>query len=69
MGVQIFDRNGRVRAILQVAGHQLAGTCFGGADMQTLYVSTGDAIYRRKLKSVGFAQSGPPIVLPEGSAG
>jgi gluconolactonase len=69
MGVQIFDRNGRVRAILPVDGHQLAGICFGGADMQTLYVSTGDAIYRRKLKSVGFAPSAAPIVLPEGSGG
>ncbi len=69
MGVQIFDRNGRVRAILPITGHQLAGICFGGADMQSLYVSTGDAIYRRKLKSVGFAPSAAPIVLPEGSAG
>ncbi len=69
MGVQIFDRSGRVRAILPVDGHQLAGICFGGADMQTLYVSTGDAIYRRKLKAVGFAPSAAPIALPEGSAG
>ncbi len=69
MGVQIFDRNGRVRAILPVVGHQLAGICFGGADLQTLYVSTGNAIYRRKLKSVGFAPSAAPVVLPEGSAG
>ncbi|MES2219629.1 MAG: SMP-30/gluconolactonase/LRE family protein [Acidobacteriota bacterium] len=69
MGVQIFDRNGRVRAILPVYGHQLAGICFGDADMQTIYVSTGNAIYRRKLKSVGFLPSAAPIVLPEGSAG
>ncbi|HEY5253175.1 MAG TPA: SMP-30/gluconolactonase/LRE family protein [Acidobacteriaceae bacterium] len=69
MGVQIFDRNGRVRAILPITGHQLAGICFGDADMQTLYVSTGDAIYRRKLKSVGFAPAAAPIVLPEASAG
>jgi sugar lactone lactonase YvrE len=69
MGVQIFGRNGRVRAILPVDGHQLAGICFGGADMQTLYVSTGNAVYRRTLKSVGFAPSAAPIALPEGSAG
>jgi sugar lactone lactonase YvrE len=69
MGVQIFDRNGRVRAILTITGQQLAGICFGGADMQTLYVSTGDAIYRRKLKSVGFEPAAAPIVLPEASAG
>ena len=69
MGVQIFDRNGRVRAILPVAANQLAGICFGGSDMQTLYVSTGNAVYRRKLKSVGFPASAAPIVLPKGSAG
>lgn len=69
MGVQIFDRNGRVRAILPIVGHQLAGICFGGTDMQTLYISTGDAIYRRKLKTVGFSPPASPIVLPEGSAG
>ncbi|MGC1921019.1 MAG: SMP-30/gluconolactonase/LRE family protein [Acidobacteriaceae bacterium] len=69
MGVQVFDRNGRVRAILPVGGHQLAGICFGGADLQTLYVSTGNAIYRRKLKSVGVPPSAAPIVLPEASAG
>jgi gluconolactonase len=69
MGVQIFDRNGRVRAILPVDGHQLAGICFGGADMQTLYVSTGSIIYRRRLKAVGFASFASPIVLPDGSAG
>jgi gluconolactonase len=69
MGLQVFDRNGRARAILPVAGHQLAGICFGGADLQTLYVSTGDAVYRRKLKSVGFPASAAPIVLPQASAG
>ena len=61
MGVQIFDRNGRVRAILPVDGHQLAGICFGGADMQTLHISTGNAIYHRKLKSVGFPPCAAPI--------
>jgi gluconolactonase len=69
MGVQIFDRNGRVRAILPVAASQLAGICFAGPDLQTLYVSTGNAIYRRKLKSVGFPASAAPIVLSSASAG
>ena len=69
MGVQIFDRNGRVRAILPVDGHQLAGISFGGADMQTLHISTGNAIYHRKLKAVGFPPCAAPIMLPEGSAG
>jgi gluconolactonase len=69
MGVQVFDRNGRVRAILPVAASQLAGICFAGPDLRTLYVSTGSAIYRRTLKSVGFPASAVPIVLPSASAG
>src|SRR5665213_1349877 len=69
MGVQIFDRNGRVRAILPVAGSQLAGICFGGPDMQTLYVSTGNRVYRRRVKTVGMQGWEAPIVLPAASAG
>jgi sugar lactone lactonase YvrE/enterochelin esterase-like enzyme len=69
MGVQVFDRNGRVRAILPVAASQLAGICFGGPNLQTLYVSNGSAVYCRKLKSVGFPPSASPIVLPSASAG
>ncbi len=69
MGVQVFDRNGRVRAILPVADSQLAGICFGGPDLQTLYVSTGNAVYRRKVKTVGMPAWEAPIVLPPASAG
>lgn len=69
MGVQVFDRNGRVRAILPVADSQLAGICFGGPDLQTLYVSTGNAVYRRKVKTVGMPAWEAPIALPPASAG
>ena len=69
MGVQIFDRNGRVRAILPVAASQLAGICFGGPDLQSLYVSTGNAVYRRRVKTVGMPVSKTPIVLPAASPG
>ena len=69
MGVQIFDRNGRVRAILPVAGHQLAGICFAGPDRQTLYVSTGSRVYRRKVRTMGMPSWETPIVLPLASAG
>ncbi len=64
MGVQVFDRNGRVTAILPVSGKQLAGICFGDADFQTLYVTTGDAVYRRRVKTTGMQNWEKPIVLP-----
>lgn len=69
MGVQVFDRNGRVTAILPVEGNQLAGICFGDADFQTLYVSTGSAVYRRKVKTTGTPGWQKSIVLPPWSAG
>jgi GT2 family glycosyltransferase len=48
MGVQIFDRNGRVAAVLPLPGNA-AGTslCFGGHDFDTLYVASGVKVYRR----------------------
>ncbi len=69
MGVQVFDRNGRVTAILPVAEKQIAGICFGDADFQTLYVTTGNAVYRRRVKTTGVQSWEAPIMLPPWSAG
>lgn len=70
MGVQVFDRNGRVTAILPVGQNcQLAGICFGGVDFQTLYVSTGNTIYRRKVGTQGLPPGSTPITLPPWGAG
>ena len=42
MGVQVFDRNGRVTAILPLPGNVAAtGICFGGSDFNHLYVAAG----------------------------
>jgi gluconolactonase len=69
MGIQVFDRNGRVTAIFPLAEKQLAGICFGDADFQTLYVTTGSAIYRRRVKTVGMPSWEAPVVLPPWSQG
>jgi gluconolactonase len=69
IGIQVFDRNGRVTAILPVHGNQLAGICFGDADFQTLYVTTGNAVCRRRIKTAGMQSWETPIVLPPWSAG
>lgn len=56
MGVQVFDRNGRVRAILPAPGGAVTSVAFGGPDLAMLYVACADGrSYRRKLK-VGGAQ-------------
>lgn len=65
MGVQVFDRNGRVRAILPLPGGEVTGLSFGGANFDTLYVSCADhKLYRRKLKVAGAPSWASPIVLP-----
>lgn len=69
MGVEVFDRNGRVRCILPIQGEQPTSVCFGGADFSTLYVIAGDKIYARKLKSVAAPAWRTPIQLPPWGAG
>ncbi|MGO9518515.1 MAG: SMP-30/gluconolactonase/LRE family protein [Candidatus Korobacteraceae bacterium] len=65
MGVQIFDHNGRVRAILPVPGGEAVGLSFGGRGFDTLFVSCADhKIYRRKLKINGSKPWGAPSHVP-----
>jgi gluconolactonase len=66
MGVQVFDRNGRVRAILPLPGGAATGLAFGGADFKTLYVACADGrLYRRRVAVAGFPSGAAPIELPE----
>ena len=55
LGIQIMDQLGRVNAILPVpaSSGQASNLCFGGTDFNILYVSAGDKVFRRKLKTRG----------------
>jgi len=53
-GIQILDQLGRVNAILPVPSGQASNCCFGGANFDVLYVSSGTKVYRRKLKTRGY---------------
>jgi enterochelin esterase-like enzyme len=57
MGVQVLDRSGRSRAILPLPntdGHPEALSLgFGGADLDTIYVTNGKTTYKRKLNIKG----------------
>ncbi|MFN3649444.1 MAG: SMP-30/gluconolactonase/LRE family protein [Armatimonadota bacterium] len=65
MGVQVCDQPGRVHCILPVPGGQVTSLTLGGAELDTLYVTTGDAVYRRKLGAKGAygwaAPHRPPV--------
>ncbi|MCX7048985.1 MAG: alpha/beta hydrolase-fold protein [Candidatus Sumerlaeota bacterium] len=69
MGVQVFDRNGRVRAILPLPEGEVIDVCFGGASFDTLFAVSAGKIYKRKLKSIGAPSWLPAIKLPPWGAG
>jgi gluconolactonase len=70
MGIQVFDHNGRVAAILPLPGNVPAtGVCFGGHDFDTLYVAAAGKVYRRKLHIVGAPPWAPPVKVPQWGAG
>lgn len=70
MGVQVFDRNGRVRAILPLPGGRVTGLSFGGANFDILYVSCENhKLYFRKLKVMGAPAWSAPVKLPAWSPG
>jgi gluconolactonase len=55
LGIQVLDQLGRVNAIIPIppSNGQASNVCFGGPGFNILYVSCGDKIYRRKLKTMG----------------
>ncbi len=70
LGVQVFDRNGRVAAIMPLPGNvEATSLCFAGHDFDTLYVAGGGKVYRRKLHSVGAPAWAAPFNLPPWGAG
>jgi gluconolactonase len=70
MGIQVFDHNGRVTAILPLPDNAAAtGVCFGGPELKALYVSAGTKVYRRKLQVPGLAPGAPPLKVPNWGAG
>jgi sugar lactone lactonase YvrE len=54
-GVQVCDEQGRVVAVIPLPGGVSASNLvFGGRDLQTLYVTANDKVFRRKLARKGF---------------
>ncbi len=55
LGIQICDQAGRVVGIIRKPQPgPLSNVVFGGADMQTLYATAGDKVFRRHLRRKGF---------------
>jgi len=65
MGLQVCDQAGRVNCIIPTPNGKLSNIVFGGADFDTLYVSAGDKIYKRKVKARAASSFAAPIKPPK----
>ncbi len=54
-GVQVIDTQGRVSGVIaKPQAAFLSNVTFGGPDMDTLYATSTDKVYKRKLNAKGF---------------
>lgn len=54
IGLQILDNEGRVQLILDKPNHEwLSNVVFGGPKLDTLFVTCGGSVYRRKVNATG----------------
>ena len=61
MGVQVCDQPGRVNAILPTPNGKASNLCFGGENFDTLYVTAGEKVFKRKMKVKGANAFEDPI--------
>ena len=65
IGVQIIDQLGRVHLILQKPQPaKLSNVVFGGAELNTIYATSTDKVYRRKLNATGVVPWKGPLQPP-----
>lgn len=53
IGLQIMDQAGRVNGIIPIPAGQPSNLCFAGEHFDILYLTAGDKVYRRKLRTRG----------------
>jgi gluconolactonase len=63
IGIQVLDQLGRVNAIIPTppSNAQASNVYFGGAGFNILYVTAGDKVFRRKLKTRGVNSFDKPV--------
>jgi sugar lactone lactonase YvrE len=53
LGIQVCDQPGRVNAIISKPAPKISNITFGGPDMQYIYVTAADKVFRRHLRRKG----------------
>lgn len=62
MGIQVCDQAGRVNCIIPLPNNEAAtSVVLGGADFDTLFVTSRYEIYKRKVKTKGAPSFLPPV--------
>ena len=62
LGVQVFDQIGKCHAILPAPNRAaLSNVEFGGPNMDEMYITNGDKVFKRKTKVKGVLSWRPPI--------
>jgi len=64
MGVQVCDQAGRVSVILPTPNGRASNLYFGGPEFDTLFVTAGDKVFKRKMKARGANAYQEPIKPP-----
>lgn len=65
MGVQVLDQAGRVNGIIPKPQNAwLSNVVIGGPEMNTLYVTCGDKVYRRKIRNRAALSWAEPVTPP-----
>lgn len=59
--LQICDEVGRVNAILATPNRRISNVTFGGKEFDTLFVTAGDRVYKRRLNARGANAWAPPF--------
>ena len=65
LGIQILDQVGRVNAIIPIPAGNSSNLCFAGRNFDILYMTAGDKVYRRRLRTRGvnnFEKPYKPVV-------
>jgi gluconolactonase len=65
MGVQVCDPAGRVNAIIPTPNGKASNVYFGGENFDTLYVTAGEKVFKRKTKAKGANAFADPIKPPK----
>jgi sugar lactone lactonase YvrE/enterochelin esterase-like enzyme len=66
LGLQVLDQLGRVHLIIaKPQDAWLSNVVFGGPQLDTLYVTCGDKVYRRKIAAQGVVPWQPPVLPPK----